>query len=46
MMAPVLTDEILAKNNWPLGATLAFVLVATTLGLTWGVGRLGTRKRT
>jgi putative spermidine/putrescine transport system permease protein len=45
MMAPVLTDEILAKNNWPLGATLAFVLVATTLGLTWGVGRLGTRKR-
>jgi putative spermidine/putrescine transport system permease protein len=45
MMAPVLTDEILAKNNWPLGATLAFVLIATTLGLTWGFGRLRLRAR-
>jgi putative spermidine/putrescine transport system permease protein len=45
MMAPDLTDEILAKNNWPLGATLAFVLIATTLGLTWGFGRLRLRAR-
>lgn len=40
MMAPVLTDEILAKNNWPVGATLSFILIATTLLLTWGVGRI------
>lgn len=34
MMAPILTNEILAKNNWPVGATLAFILVITTLVLT------------
>ncbi|CAN7354007.1 ABC transporter permease [Bosea sp. LjRoot9] len=39
MMAPALTDEILAKNNWPVGATLAFFLVVTTLLLTSVFGR-------
>jgi putative spermidine/putrescine transport system permease protein len=34
MMAPVIADEILAKNNWPFGATLAFVLMLVTLALT------------
>lgn len=34
MMAPVIADEILAKNNWPFGATLAFVLMLVTLVLT------------
>ena len=43
MMAPVLTDEILAKNDWPAGATLAFILISTTLFLTWAFGRLGRR---
>lgn len=30
MMAPVLADEILVKNNWPLGATLALLLIGIT----------------
>lgn len=48
MMAPVLADEILAKNNWPMGASLAFVLIAITVTLTvamhrWLASRLGGR---
>lgn len=44
MMAPVLADEIMAKNNWPMGASLAFVLILFTLALTvlthwWLMGR-------
>jgi putative spermidine/putrescine transport system permease protein len=34
MMAPVIADEVLAKNNWPFGATLSFVLMLVTLALT------------
>lgn len=34
MMAPVLADEILSKNNWPMGASLAFVLITITVLLT------------
>jgi len=47
MMAPVLTDEILAKSDWPVGATLSFVLIATTLLLSWGFGRIrwGSRRK-
>lgn len=41
MMAPVIANEVLAKNDFPVGATLSFILILTTLGLTWGFGRLG-----
>ena len=34
MMAPALYDQIARSTNWPLGAALAFVLMATTLTLT------------
>ncbi|WP_142115968.1 ABC transporter permease [Bosea sp. AK1] len=33
MMAPAIAEEIIAKNNWPSGAALAFILVTTTLAL-------------
>jgi putative spermidine/putrescine transport system permease protein len=36
MMAPVLANEVLNQNNWPFGATIAFVLIAFTLLLTAG----------
>lgn len=41
MMAPVIANEVLAKNDFPIGATLSFILILMTLGLTWGFGRLG-----
>lgn len=34
MMAPVLYQQITAINNWPVGATLAFFLMAVSLILT------------
>jgi len=34
MMAPALYDQIARSTNWPFGAALAFVLMATTLTLT------------
>lgn len=34
MMAPALYQQITAINNWPTGATLAFVLVSVSLVLT------------
>ncbi len=45
MMAPVIADEILAKNNWPFGATLAFVLMIVTLALTVLMNVAISRKR-
>lgn len=45
MMAPVLTDEILGKNNWPTGAAISFILIATTLILSILIGRVGSRQR-
>jgi putative spermidine/putrescine transport system permease protein len=34
MMAPAVADQILAQNNWPMGASLSFVLIVTTVALT------------
>lgn len=34
MMAPAVADQILVQNNWPMGASLSFVLIATTVILT------------
>src|SRR5206468_452053 len=34
MMAPLIYAEFAANNNWPLAASLAFILMATTLVLT------------
>lgn len=34
MMAPKVYEQITKANNWPFGAALAFVLMATTLALT------------
>jgi putative spermidine/putrescine transport system permease protein len=34
MMAPVVADEVLAKNNWPMGAAVSFVLILVTVSLT------------
>ena len=34
MMAPVIADEVLGKNNWPFGAALAFVPMLVTPILT------------
>jgi putative spermidine/putrescine transport system permease protein len=34
MMAPVVANEVLNQNNWPLGASLSFVLMLATLSLT------------
>ena len=43
MMAPAVYDQITRSSNWPFGAALAFVLMATTLVLTvlssWLMGR-------
>ncbi len=33
MMAPVVANEILQKNNWPMGAALSFVLIIVTVVL-------------
>ena len=45
MMAPVLADEILVKNNWPLGSTLALLLIAVTTILTIIINRVLVRVR-
>lgn len=37
MMAPAIADEILVKNNWPFGATLALLMIAITTGLTLAI---------
>jgi putative spermidine/putrescine transport system permease protein len=34
MMAPLLFWEFSNNNNWPFAGVLAFILMATTLGLT------------
>lgn len=34
MMAPVIANEVLNQNNWPLGASLSFMLMLITLLLT------------
>ncbi|MGH7155242.1 MAG: ABC transporter permease, partial [Acetobacteraceae bacterium] len=34
MMAPLIYWEFTNNNNWPFAAALAFILMATTLGLT------------
>lgn len=43
MMAPAVYEQITKSNNWPFGAAIAFVLMATTLLLTllstWALGR-------
>lgn len=46
MMAPAIADEIISKNNWPVGATLAFVLILTTVVITSIIGRLGAKRET
>ncbi|QEI09089.1 ABC transporter permease [Pigmentiphaga aceris] len=43
MMAPAVYEQITRSSNWPFGAALAFVLMASTLFLTvfssWAMGR-------
>jgi putative spermidine/putrescine transport system permease protein len=43
MMAPAVYEQITRSSNWPFGAALAFVLMASTLLLTvfssWAMGR-------
>jgi putative spermidine/putrescine transport system permease protein len=34
MMAPAIFDQFVRGNNWPMGATLAFMLLAVTMGFT------------
>ena len=34
MMAPAIFDQYVRGNNWPMGATLAFVLLAVTMSFT------------
>jgi putative spermidine/putrescine transport system permease protein len=34
MMAPAIFDQFIRGNNWPMGATLAFMLLAVTLSFT------------
>lgn len=34
MMAPAIFDQFVRGNNWPMGATLAFMLLAVTLSFT------------
>jgi putative spermidine/putrescine transport system permease protein len=34
MMAPAVYDQFVRGNNWPMGATLAFMLLAVTMGFT------------
>jgi putative spermidine/putrescine transport system permease protein len=35
MMGPLVYDQFSQSNNWPFGAAVSFVLMATTLGLTF-----------
>ena len=34
MMAPAIFDQFVRGNNWPMGATLAFMLLAVTMSFT------------
>ena len=34
MMAPAIFDQFVRGNNWPMGATLAFILLAVTMNFT------------
>lgn len=34
MMAPAIFDQFIRGNNWPMGATLAFMLLAVTMSFT------------
>jgi putative spermidine/putrescine transport system permease protein len=34
MMAPAVFDQFVRGNNWPMGATLAFMLLAVTISCT------------
>jgi putative spermidine/putrescine transport system permease protein len=34
MMAPAVFDQFMRSNNWPMGATLAFLLLAVTMSFT------------
>jgi putative spermidine/putrescine transport system permease protein len=34
MMAPAVYDQFVSGNNWPMGATLAFMLLAVTMAFT------------
>lgn len=43
MMGPAISDEIIVKNNWSVGAVLAFILIAVTLGLTIVLNKVLTR---
>jgi len=35
MMAPAVFDQFVRGNNWPMGAALAFMLLAVTMGFTF-----------
>jgi putative spermidine/putrescine transport system permease protein len=45
MMAPAVADQILQQNNWPFGASLAFVLMLVTLVLTGLANAVVQRRR-
>jgi putative spermidine/putrescine transport system permease protein len=45
MMAPSIADQILQQNNWPFGASLAFVLMLVTLVLTGLANAVVQRRR-
>jgi putative spermidine/putrescine transport system permease protein len=34
MMAPAIFDQFVRGNNWPMGAALAFILLAVTMSFT------------
>jgi putative spermidine/putrescine transport system permease protein len=34
MMAPAIFDQFIRGNNWPMGAALAFMLLALTMSFT------------
>jgi putative spermidine/putrescine transport system permease protein len=44
MMAPAVYDQFIRANNWPFGATLAFILLAITMIFTV-VGSIGIARR-
>jgi putative spermidine/putrescine transport system permease protein len=46
MMAPAIADEMIGKNNWPVGAVLAVILIAVTLVLAAALNRVFTRPGT
>lgn len=49
MMAPAVYEQITRANNWPFGAALAFILMASTLVLTvlssWLLGRYDPQRK-